>query len=91
MAQHKSAEKRSRQSVKRRAANKTTKSEVKTLIKTVRSEKDKEKASAALKEASSVLDKLAAKGTIHRNKAANQKSRLTKLINKLNTPTDKAA
>ena len=88
MAQHKSAEKRARQSVKRRAVNKEEKSEMKTLLKKVRIEKDKEKASAALKEAVSVLDKLASKGLIHKNKAANQKSKLTKHVNKLERDTE---
>ncbi len=83
MAQHKSAEKRARQSLKRRVVNKEAKSEMKTLLKKVRTEKDKEKASSALKEAVSSLDKLASKGLIHKNKAANQKSKLTKHVNKL--------
>ncbi len=83
MAQHKSAEKRARQSVKRRAANKEDKSKMRTLLKNVRTEKDKEKASAALREAVSTLDELASKGLIHKNKAANQKSKLTKHVNKL--------
>ena len=83
MAQHKSAEKRSRQSVKHRTINKEDKSEMKTLLKKVRTEKDKEKAAGALKEAVATLDKLASKGLIHKNRAANQKSKLTRLVNKL--------
>jgi len=46
-------------------------------------EKDKAKAETALKVAVSLLDKLAGKRVIHPNKAANQKSKLTKLVNKL--------
>lgn len=83
MAQHKSAEKRARQSAVRRRVNKESKSEMKTLLKNVRSEKDKAKASVALTAAVSTLDKLASKGLIHKNKAANQKSKLTKFVNKL--------
>jgi len=83
MAQHKSAEKRARQSTNRRAVNRVAKSEMKTLLKNVRSEKDKEKAATSLKEAVSTLDKLASKGLIHKNKAANQKAKLTKLVNKI--------
>lgn len=83
MAQHKSAEKRTRQSQKRRAVNREEKSEMKTLLKKVRTETDKEKATAALKEVVSTLDKLASKRLIHKNKAANQKAKLTKLVNKL--------
>ena len=85
MAQHKSAEKRARQSLKKRAVNRETKSEMKTLLKKVRGEKDQEKASVALKEAVSSLDKLASKGKIHKNKASNEKSKLTKFVNKLAT------
>ncbi len=81
MAQHKSAEKRARQSLQQHARNKAYLSKLKTLVKKVRSAKDKEKASAALTIAARALDQLAAKGVIHRNKAANQKSRLTKFVN----------
>ena len=91
MAQHKSAKKRARQNPKRRAVNKEAKSEMKTLLKKVHTEKDKEKAATALKEAVSSLDKLASKGVIHKNKAANQKSKLTKHVNKLSTPPTQAA
>ncbi len=83
MAQHKSAEKRTRQSLKRRTYNKHNKALMKTLIKKVRSEKDKSKAELYLKEAVSKLDKLASKGIIHKNKAANQKSKLTRIVGKL--------
>lgn len=83
MAQHESAEKRARHSLKRRTANREKKSMMKTLLKNVRAEKDKDKATVALKEAVSTLDKLASKGLIHRNKAANQKSKLTRHVNKL--------
>ena len=91
MAQHKSAEKRARQSNKRRAVNRGIKSEVKTLLKKAKTETDKDKAAAAMKEATSTLDKLAAKGIIHKRKAANQKSKLAKHINKLNTPPAQTA
>ena len=80
MAQHKSAEKRTRQNIKRHARNKAALSRVKTLIRNVRSAKEKEKAAAALKLAVKTLDQLAAKGVIHKNKAANQKSSLTKFV-----------
>ena len=91
MAQHKSAEKRARQSNKHRAVNREIKSEVKTLLKKAKTEIDKEKATAAMKEATSALDKLAAKGIIHKRKAANQKSKLAKHLNKLSTPPAQAA
>ena len=90
MAQHKSAEKRARQSDGRRKENKERKSQMKTLLKNVRAEKDKTKAAEELKTAVASLDKLASKGLIHRNKAANQKSKLTKYVNKLNNPPSAA-
>ena len=80
MAQHKSAEKRTRQNAKRHARNKAALSRVKTLIKNVRSAKEKDKAAAALKLAVKTLDQLGSKGVIHRNKAANLKSSLTKFV-----------
>jgi small subunit ribosomal protein S20 len=80
MAQHKSAEKRTRQNAKRHARNKAALSRVKTLIKNVRSAKEKDKAAAALRVAVKALDQLASKGVIHKNKASNQKSSLTKFV-----------
>lgn len=54
---------------------------MKTLIRKVRATKEKEKARQALQTAVKFLDQLAAKGVIHRNKAANQKSKLTRIVN----------
>jgi small subunit ribosomal protein S20 len=81
MAQHRSAEKRARQSIRRHARNKAYVTRLKSLVRKVRLAKEKEKAAAALKVAVKTLDQLAAKGVIHKNKAANQKSRLTKFVN----------
>jgi small subunit ribosomal protein S20 len=83
MAQHKSAEKRARASKTRAIRNATQKSKMKTLVKKVRGEEVKEKATVALKEAVSELDKLALRRVIHPNKASNQKSKLTKYVNSL--------
>ena len=83
MAQHKSAIKRIRSSATRKTRNTRQESALKTVIKKVRQEKDKVKADAALKEAVSLLDKLAQKRVIHPNKASNQKSKLTRLVNKI--------
>jgi small subunit ribosomal protein S20 len=83
MAQHKSALKRMRSSSRRKQHNTSRESAMKTLIKKVRHSKEKPGAEVALKEAVSLLDKLAQKRVIHANKAANQKSKLTKLVNKL--------
>lgn len=83
MPQHKSAEKRVRQIKRRTERNKSRISKMRTLIKRVRSAKTKEEGATALKKAVKYLDELAAKGTIHKNTASNQKSKLTKLVNKL--------
>jgi len=80
MPQHKSAVKRVRQYARRAEGNKNRLSKVKTLVKKVRSSKTKEEASLALKNA---VKYLGAKGTIHKNNASNQKSRLTKFVNKI--------
>jgi small subunit ribosomal protein S20 len=81
MAQHKSAVKRIRQNERRRVRNKANLSRMKTLIKKVEASKAKDEATTAYRTAVKFLDQLASKGVIHKNKAANQKSRLTKLVN----------
>ncbi len=83
MATHKSAIKRHRQSLKRRAMNRARKSELKTWIKKVRTAKDQATARIAYNKVVSLLDKLATKGIIHKNTASNQKSKLALFINKL--------
>ncbi len=80
MAQHLSAERQARKALKHRTRNKAYMSRMKTAIKRVRQEKEKEKASAELKRVVKLLDQLAAKGIIHRNNAANKKSSLTKYV-----------
>jgi small subunit ribosomal protein S20 len=52
-----------------------------TAVKKVRSAKGKDEAAAALAKINKLLDQLAAKGIIHKNNAANKKSRLTKFVN----------
>jgi len=83
MAQHKSAEKRARQNIKRHARNKASLTRMKTLIKNVRSAKDKDAGAVALRTAVKALDQLGSKGLIHKNKASNQKSALTKFVSKM--------
>ncbi|MFQ5754438.1 MAG: 30S ribosomal protein S20 [bacterium] len=56
---------------------------MKTAIKSVISETNKEAAQEKLGKTVSLLDKLASKGIIHKNKAANQKSQLALYVNKL--------
>lgn len=52
-------------------------------IKRLRSMTDKAKAAGDLKKTAKLLDQLASKGIIHRNKAANLKSQLTRMVNRL--------
>lgn len=81
MANTKSAEKRARQAVKRRELNVSQRSQVRSAIKkavTAVKSGDKDQAVAALKAATPVIDAMARKGIIHRNKAARHKSRLAR-------------
>ena len=86
MATHKSAEKRNRQNKVRRLSNSSVKSRVKTSIKKVLeavSAKDQATSTSALKKAVRLLDKAAAKKTLHKNTASRKVSRLTKKVNAL--------
>lgn len=83
MPQHKSAVKRLRQNKKRRAHNNSRRSKMRTLIKKVMSTSDKEQAEKNLKEAVSLIDRLAVKNVIHPNTAARKKSQLTTHVNNL--------
>jgi len=83
MAQHKSAEKRARISSRRAVRNAQWKSRMRTEIKRIRGNVDKTKAAADLRKTMKLLDQLAARGIIHRNKAANLKSKLTILVSHL--------
>ncbi len=83
MAQHQSAEKRARVTKRRAERNAQWKSRMRTAIKRVRASKDKEHALPELQKTVKLLDQLAAKGVIHKNKAANDKSKLTKFVNHL--------
>jgi small subunit ribosomal protein S20 len=83
MANHKSAEKRIRANEVKRLRNRYQHKTTRTFIKKLRTTTVKSEAEALLKEVSSMIDKLAKKNIIHWKKAANQKSKLTKLVNKL--------
>jgi small subunit ribosomal protein S20 len=83
MAQHASAEKRARVAKRRASRNTQLKSRMRTAIKRVRAAKDKEHAMPELLKTVKLLDQLAAKGVIHKNLAANNKSKLTRLVNKM--------
>lgn len=81
MARHLSAERQARKSVKHRSRNKAYKSKMNTAVKKVRVAKAKDEAAAALAKINKLLDQLAAKGIIHKNNAANKKSKLTRYVN----------
>ena len=85
MANIKSQIKRNRQNEKRRIRNKAIRSEVRTRAKSAitAAESGAENSADALKIAVQRIDKAAAKGAIHKNQAANRKSRLMKRLAKL--------
>lgn len=83
MANHKQAEKRNRQRIKRRSRNLLHLSSMRTFMKRVRralAGKEVEAAQAALPAALTAIAKAASKGVIHRNTASRYKSRLTKAV-----------
>jgi len=86
MATHKSALKRHRQSLERRARNRTTKTRLRNQIKKLRGTveaKDHEAASKMLPGMISLIDRSIQKGVIAENAASRQKSRLTRLVQSL--------
>ena len=86
MANIKSQIKRIRTNEKRRQRNLAVKSELKTLVRKTREAVeagDKEAALEALRVASRKLDKAVSKGVIHRNQAANRKSKLARRVQSL--------
>jgi small subunit ribosomal protein S20 len=82
MANIKSQIKRNKTNEKRRLRNKAARSEIKTRVKVaVAAAADTpEEAAEALRTAVKRIDKAAAKGIIHKNQAANRKSRLMRRI-----------
>lgn len=83
MANHKSAIKRIRANEAKRLKNRYQHKTTRTFIKRLRETTDKGEAQTLFQKVASMLDKLAKKNIIHRNKAANQKSRLAKHINSI--------
>lgn len=83
MANHKSALKRIRSNEAKRLRNRYQHKTARTAIRRLRATADATEASALLKTVSSMVDKLARKNVIHKNKAANLKSSLTKHVNSL--------
>lgn len=93
MANHKSSEKRIRQTAKRRLSNRYYAKTTRNAIRELRAEKKTAEAQKALPSVLSLIDRLAKRGYIHKNKAANLKSGLAKRVNKAveAAPTKKKA
>jgi small subunit ribosomal protein S20 len=80
MAHHLSSKKRIRQEATRRLRNRFYKKTTRSAIKALRSLTDKTEAESFLPKVVSMIDKLAKKNNIHKNKASNLKSGLTKHV-----------
>lgn len=86
MANHKDAIKRHRQSIARRARNRHYRTMMRNRVKAVRAAVeagDVDAAQTALREAMSVIHRVARKGIIHRNQAGRRISRLNAAVKKL--------
>ena len=83
MANHKSSIKRIRQEEKRRLHNRYYAKTMRNVVKKLRTTTDKAEAVALLPNVQKMLDKLAKRNIIHKNKAANLKSKLAAHISKL--------
>ncbi|HAS89412.1 MAG TPA: 30S ribosomal protein S20 [Desulfovibrio sp.] len=86
MANHKSALKRHRQSVKRNLRNNMVRTRIKNVVKEVRAAveaNDTDLAATSLRRATSILDKAATKKVIHARTAARRIARLSAAVNKM--------
>ncbi len=83
MANHKSAQKRIRNSETKNERNRYQAKSARTIIKKIRTSTDKKEASEMLPKIAAMLDKLAKTNVIHKNKASNLKSELTLQVNKM--------
>ncbi len=83
MANHKSAKKAIRSSAKKRLLNRYQHKTTRNMIKRLRDTTDSTVAVDMFKTVSSMLDRLAKRNVIHKNKASNNKSKLARLVNKL--------
>lgn len=83
MANHKSALKRIKQDKVKALRNKYQHKSTRTVIKNIRNSTDKKEASEMLVKVYQMLDRLSKRNIIHKNKASNLKSSLTKHVNSL--------
>jgi small subunit ribosomal protein S20 len=80
---HKSAAKRMKISAVERDRNRSFRSRLRQAIKDVRSATNRDAAAQILRETTSIIDKAAGNGLIHKRTAARNKSRLTQFVSKL--------
>jgi len=80
MANHQSAKKRIRQTATRRVSNRYYARTMRSAMKKLQETTDKEAAEQLYPKVASMLDRLAKKNVIHKNKAANLKSSLSKHV-----------
>ena len=81
MANHSATKKDVRQSTKRNERNRYYGKTTRNAIRDIKAVEDPKAAKDKLPEVLSMIDKLARRGTIHKNKAANLKSKLAKRVN----------
>ena len=81
MANHKSAKKRIRSDNAKRLRNRYYAKSTRTAIKKLKKTDNPEEAREKLPSVVSMIDRLAKKSVIHKNKASNLKSKLTKRVN----------
>ena len=84
MANHSATKKDVRQSAKRNERNRYYGKTTRNAIRDIKAA-DKTVATEQLPKVSSMIDKLARRGVIHKNKASNLKSKLARRVNKLAT------
>ena len=80
MANHKSSIKRIRSNDAKRTENRYVAKTTRTAVKKLRAATTKKEADELLPKVSSMLDKLAKRNVIHKNKAGNMKSKLAKKV-----------
>ncbi len=83
MANHKATKKDMRQSAKRRERNRYYGKTTRNAIRDLKTLTDKTAAGEKTPEVIAMIDKLAKRGVIHKNKASNLKSKLSKRVNTL--------
>ena len=85
MANHKATKKDVRQAAKRRERNRYYGKTTRNAVRDLRATSEKNAVDEAMPDVISMIDKLAKRGIIHKNKAANLKSKLAKRANALAT------